>query len=59
MSNLRKHHAKRTIPSSTNWESVVLLSLIEIADKVISESLVQGEWPVQHRVSSCEIKRAR
>jgi hypothetical protein len=58
MSNLNQKHVKQGIPTSTNWESVVLLSLIEIADKVIDESRVQGEFPSRHRGGSHEIKRA-
>jgi hypothetical protein len=58
MSHLNQKHVKQGISPSTNWESVVLLSLVEIADKVINESRVQGEFPVRHRGASHEVKRA-
>jgi hypothetical protein len=45
MSSWKKHYSE-CIAATTNWDSVVLLSLIEIADKVISDSRVQeGERP--------------
>jgi hypothetical protein len=58
MSQHNQKYVKQGIPSSTNWESVVLLSLIEIADKVIDESRVQGEFPTRHRGKSHDTKRA-
>ena len=45
MLSAKKQPSNCSAPTE-NWDSVVLLSLIEIADKVISDSRVQeGERP--------------
>ena len=59
MSPLNQHHVRQGIPSSTNWESVVLLSLVDFADETISESRAFGERPTRHCSASHELKRAR
>jgi hypothetical protein len=38
MSNLKKKHPEIASHQGTTWDSVILLSLIEMANKVIDES---------------------
>lgn len=59
MSNLKKNCPELTAHTATNWDSVVLLSLIEITDKVINESHWHtGKSPNQDRGASHDMQRA-
>jgi hypothetical protein len=59
MSNLKKSYPELAAHTATNWDSVVLLSLIEIADKVVNESRRRtGESPDQDRGLSHDMQRA-
>jgi hypothetical protein len=59
MSNLNQHHVRQGIPSSTNWESVALLALAEVADEVVGESRALGETSTRHCRASYEVNRPR
>ena len=59
MSNLKKKYPELASHYATNWDSVVLLSLIEIADKVINESRGHtGGRPNQDPGASHDMQRA-
>jgi hypothetical protein len=55
MSNLNQHHLRQGIPSSTNWESAMLLSLVQTVDEIISESRACGELPARHCSSARKV----
>ena len=59
MANRKKQYIRLKAQTTSNWDSVVLLPVTEIVDKVLRESRLQrAVWRTESRGNSRDLRRA-